>query len=119
MEGGVENFDNRVTSNILLCTCDICSAYRKLMSVMCSLSLASVMMFFETIINLFLLRTYYKFHSFCVRNVLVSHFYLIIWYDFCVWSRPFLILLSCDIEINPGPKPICGQSFSICHWNLN
>ena len=21
--------------------------------------------------------------------------------------------------MNPGPKPIAGQSFSICHWNLN
>ena len=30
-----------------------------------------------------------------------------------------MILLSGDIETNPGPKPISGQSFSICHWNLN
>ena len=21
--------------------------------------------------------------------------------------------------MNPGPKPISGKSFSICHWNLN
>ena len=45
--------------------------------------------------------------------------YLIIWYDFAAWSIPFSILLSGDIETNPGPKPIAGQSFSICHWNLN
>ena len=45
--------------------------------------------------------------------------YLIIWYDFAAWFRPFLILLSGDIETNPGPKPVSGQSFSICHWNLN
>ena len=32
---------------------------------------------------------------------------------------PFLILLSGDIETNPGPKPISGQSLSICYWNLN
>ena len=84
-----------------------------------SLFLASVIMFFQTIINLLLLKSYYKFHSFWVHNVLASFFYLIIWYDFTAWSRPFLILLSGDIEMNPGPKPIFGQSFSICLWNLN
>ena len=24
-----------------------------------------------------------------------------------------------DKAVYPGPKPIAGQSFSICHWNLN
>ena len=76
-------------------------------------------MFLQTIINLLLLKNYYKFHSFRVRNVLISFLYLIIWYDFAAWFRPFLILLSGDIETNPGPKPVSGQSFSICHWNLN
>ena len=66
-----------------------------------------------------MLKSYYKFHSFRVRNVLVSFLYLVIWYDFAVWSIPFLILLSGDIETNPSPKPIAGQNFSICHWNLN
>ena len=86
---------------------------------MCSLLLASVIMFLQTIINLLLLKSYYKFHSFRIRNVLISFFYLIKWYDFAAWFRIFLILLSEDIETNPGPKPISGQSFSICHWNLN
>ena len=117
--GGVGNFNNRVASNFLLCTYDICSAYRKLISVTCSLLLASVTMLLQTIINLLLLKSYYKFNSFRVRNVLISFLYLIIWYDFAAWFRPFLILLSGDIETNPGPKPISGQSFSICHWNLN
>ena len=28
--------------------------------------------------------------------------------------------MSCsDVEINPGPKTISQQGFSICHWNLN
>ena len=75
MEGVVKNFNNRVASNVLLCTDDICSAYRKLISVMCSLSLASVIMRFQTIINLLLLKSYYyKFHSFRIRNVSVSFF---------------------------------------------
>ena len=30
-----------------------------------------------------------------------------------------LIILCGDIEINPGPKTISQQGFSICHWNLN
>ena len=115
----VRNFSNQVASNFLLCTYEICSAYRKLISVMCSLFLASVIMFFQAIINLLLLKSYYKFHSFRVRSVLVSFLYLIIWYDFAAWSRPILILTSGEIETNPGPKPLVFQSFSICHWNLN
>ena len=30
-----------------------------------------------------------------------------------------LIRLSCDIELNPGPKPSSFKCFSICHRNLN
>ena len=86
---------------------------------MCSLYLASVTMLFQTIINLILLKSYYIFHSFRARNVLVYFLYLIIQYDFAAWSRPFLILLNGDIETNPDPKSMFGQSFSICHCNLN
>ena len=28
-------------------------------------------------------------------------------------------MLCGDVEINPGPKTIPQQGFSICHWNLN
>ena len=114
----VGNFNNQVASNFLFCTYDICSGYRKLISVMCPLFLSSVVMFFQTVINLFLLKSYYKFHSFRVLNVLVFFLYLIIWYDFGAWSIPFLIILSSDIETNPGPKSISGQGFSICHGNF-
>ena len=30
-----------------------------------------------------------------------------------------LIMLCGDAEINPGPKTISQQGFSVCHWNLN
>ena len=30
-----------------------------------------------------------------------------------------LILLSGDVEINWGPSHNSGESFSICHWNIN
>ena len=32
---------------------------------------------------------------------------------------PFLILLSGDVEINPGRRHNSGEFFSVCHWNLN
>ena len=63
-----------------------------------SLSLASAVMFIHSIINLLLLKSY---HCFWVWNVLVSFLNLIIWYDFSAWCRPFLILLSGDVEGNP------------------
>ena len=30
-----------------------------------------------------------------------------------------ILLLSGDVELNPGPNPNSSKSFSICHWNLN
>ena len=30
-----------------------------------------------------------------------------------------LLFLCGDIKSNRGPRPNFGQSFSICHWNLN
>ena len=36
------------------------------------------------------------------------------------FSGKFNLLVLCgDIESNSGPRPNSGQSFSICHWNLN
>ena len=36
------------------------------------------------------------------------------------FSGKFDLLMLCgDIESNPGPRPNSGQSFSLCHWNLN
>ena len=32
---------------------------------------------------------------------------------------PFLILLSSDVVSNPGARYNYGESFSVCHWNLN
>ena len=40
-----------------------------------------------------------------------------------IWSLPwlpsFLILLSADVELNPGPKCASTRNILICHWNLN
>ena len=35
----------------------------------------------------------------------------------CLYN--LLLMLSDDVEINPGPSSNCKESFSICHWNLN
>ena len=102
----VENFNNLVASEFLHCTYDICSAYRKLTLVICSLFLA-------------IFHSFAKFHSFRVRNILVSFLFLLIWYDFAAWSWPFLILLSGDIEKIQVQKLSLGKVVSIFHWNLN
>ena len=36
-----------------------------------------------------------------------------------VWLCGHLIVLSADIEVNPGPKNNFSECLSICHWNLN
>ena len=40
-----------------------------------------------------------------------------------IWSLPWLysllILLSADVELNPGPKRVSISNSSKCHWNLN
>ena len=36
-----------------------------------------------------------------------------------IWLHGFMIKISGDIELNPGPKQKQGQSLSICHWDLN
>ena len=38
---------------------------------------------------------------------------------FHFWICELQVILSVDVELNPGPKPNSGQNFSICHCNLN
>ena len=35
------------------------------------------------------------------------------------WFYIKKIILSGDVETNPGPQSKCCQEFSICYWNLN
>ena len=49
---------------------------------------------------------------------LLNYFLLHLWKIHWLPS-PFLILLSCDMETNPGFRHNSGESFSICHRNLN
>ena len=36
-----------------------------------------------------------------------------------VWLCSCLIILSGDVEVNPGPRTSVSEYLSICHWNLN
>ena len=36
-----------------------------------------------------------------------------------VWLCSCLIIVSGDVEVNPGPKNSASECLSICHWNLN
>ena len=52
--------------------------------------------------------------AFALFFVTCIHSWTVNWLD-----SPFLILLSGDVEINPGPRHNSREFFSICHWNLN
>ena len=36
-----------------------------------------------------------------------------------VWLCSCLIMLSGDVEVNPGPRNSVSECLLICHWNLN
>ena len=36
-----------------------------------------------------------------------------------MWISELQVVLSGDVELNPGPKPNSGRNFSVCHWNFN
>ena len=52
--------------------------------------------------------------AFALFFVTCVHLWTVNW----VYGPP-LILLSGDVEINPGTRHNCGECFPICHWNLN
>ena len=54
-------------------------------------------------------------------NFMTHLFYFSLLTNFLAnFSGKLEVLMLCgDIESNPGPRPNSGQSFSICHWNLN
>ena len=48
-----------------------------------------------------------------------TFFSIFVSYNLLYWLYIFLITLSGDVELNPGPKREATQTLSICHWNLN
>ena len=52
---------------------------------------------------------------------IIKPYFLIIWsVHKYTWSGSKIIILSGDVETNPGPKhSFSSQGLKICHWNLN
>ena len=56
----------------------------------------------------------FKFSAFAMLYVVCIYLLSVKWL-----YKIFLILLSGDVEINPGPRRNTDETFSICHWDLN
>ena len=66
---------------------------------------------------MFLLRKNFKnINSFVSRSL---YTFMLATYIGHIWLCSILIILSGDIEKNPGPQSSSCDKFSICHWNLN
>ena len=54
------------------------------------------------------------------RKLYISIFLLFtVFLGVLVWLCSCLIILSGDVEVNPGPKNSASECLSICQWNLN
>ena len=71
--------------------------------------------FLLTIICLFFREKVYFANIYLGQTFYLTALSMFIWKIF----QNFLIQLTADIELNPGPKPKTCTSFSVCHWNLN
>ena len=60
----------------------------------------------------------YVFHKTFFAKTLRPLFHLLFLIMLFVTFKKFTLLLSGDIESNPGP-PKADKVFSVCHWNLN
>ena len=116
----IKNFNNRIAFNLLFCTFHLNNFY-KFFPVLCFLFVVIVFVLHrKCLINLLkfspkhqLRKRRFEFH-----HKLLSCLYLAISSNYITWFIT-IILLSCDIEISPGPKASSRECFSIYHWNLN
>ena len=53
--------------------------------------------------------------KFCILNLLLFHIFEIV----LAWLCSLLVMLSGDVQVNPGPKKKYKDCLSIFHWNLN
>ena len=58
-------------------------------------------------------------HKRTKNSIVLSIFVFIINMRLRAWFYRILLLLSGDVQLNPGLKRNSGNKFSICHWNLN
>ena len=84
----------------------------------CAFPFSNISLLFVLLITVFLTlksNLYRSTKHFCTLSFLAT--------IITIWSPPWLysllILLSADVELNPGPKRASTRNISICHWNLN
>ena len=84
----------------------------------CAFPFCNISLLFVLLITVFLTLKSNSYRS-------TKHFYTLSFLAtiITIWSLPWLysllILLSADVELNPGPKRVSNSNISICHWNLN
>ena len=61
---------------------------------------------------------YMSWRTYVFLSIIIIHISDIVT-AFWRYISVILLLLSGDIETNPGPDPGYLNSFSFCHWNLN
>ena len=61
----------------------------------------------------------YNGHKMSMEFFVWFLFLMVVSLNTSFWLQILLVLLSGDVEINPGPKRTPKASLSICHWNLN
>ena len=119
--GEIGSFNNRIASNLLFCTFHLNNAYKFLFPVLCFLFVVIVCeLLRKCLINLLKFSSKHQLRKlrFEFHHKLLLCLYLAILSNYLTWFIT-IILLSGDIEINPGPKSSSRECFSICHWNLN
>ena len=87
-----------------------------------SFSFSNIIQIFLILVSVFLSLKYkycntarhFFLHILILTNILVA-LHLSSHSDFLL----SILSLNGDVEMNPGPKLISKESFSICHWNLN
>ena len=115
--GKIGSFNNRIVSNLLFCTYLFNKVYKTLLPVFCFLFVVILCVLFWKCSNALL-----KFSpkQLCLefQHELLFCSYLAILSIYLTWCIT-TILLSGDVEINPGSKSSSRECFSLCHCNLN
>ena len=65
------------------------------------------------------LESKYAGHKISMKFFVSFHFLMGVLLNSSLWLQILLVLLSGDVEINPGPKRTPKASLSLYHWNLN
>ena len=84
----------------------------------CSILTTISIFFLSLILGIFLCNTI-KIFLFSRFRKIKGVFVCIFVFTFFVYLFPRKLLLSGDIETNPGLKYNLNNHFTICHWNLN